>query len=141
MTCFSRRHALCVAVALASGVGACGSVEPVFPHDTSNETGAADDGCDASDTFATAGGGTADTSGSTGGSEPAPDGCESTSGECMPGLESCPCTSGGACNAGLMCISDVCVQEECPIGLEGCPCTQGGGCDPDLTCVDDVCSA
>jgi len=139
MTCFRRRHALGLAAVLAG----CGNVEPVFPLDTSPTTvatGTGSEGCtpEPGDTGA---GGTADTTGSTGASDPMFDGCESsTTSECMPGAEGCPCFSGGACDAGLMCISEVCVQMECPLGTVGCPCTQGGGCDPDLTCVDDVCS-
>ncbi len=35
----------------------------------------------------------------------------SETGECPVGSESCPCTAGGSCDAGLMCSSDVCVPE------------------------------
>jgi hypothetical protein len=133
MTCFRRRHALALAVALV----ACGSVEPVFPV-TTLQTGS--EGCTPADDDSADAGGTADTSGTTGASAPAPDGCDSSTGACVPGEESCPCTSGGACDLGLMCISEVCVQDECPIGTAGCPCTQGGGCDPDLSCVADLCT-
>ena len=141
MTCFRRRHAFVLAAALA---GACGNVEPVFPIDTSAATeGTGSEGCtpDPSDASASAeSGGSADTSGGTGGSDPAPDHCESSTGECVAGAEGCPCTEGDSCDRGLTCISEVCVFIECPIGISGCPCTQGGGCDPDLTCIDDVCS-
>lgn len=67
-------------------------------------------------------------------------GCaDSSTGECILGDEGCPCTPGGACNEGLMCISEVCVGMACPVGADGCPCTPGGGCDPELMCMDDVC--
>jgi hypothetical protein len=143
MACFRGRHTLALAVALG---WACGTVEPVFPLQPTAGTGSDSDACTPQESDASASsGGAADTTGSTGGDAPEPrpdadDGCESTSGECVPGAEGCPCTKGDACNPGLMCISEVCVQDECPIGTDGCPCTQGGGCDPDLTCVDDVCS-
>lgn len=60
---------------------------------------------------------------------------------CVDGREGCPCTVGGACDPGLMCLSNVCVDVGggCPVGSEGCPCTMGGGCDPELQCIDMVC--
>jgi hypothetical protein len=35
---------------------------------------------------------------------------EATEGECPVGSEACPCTPGGACDAGLVCLSNVCVM-------------------------------
>ena len=66
----------------------------------------------------------------------------SSDGPCIDGREGCPCTPGGACDPGLMCLSDLCVDVsgECPVGSEGCPCTMGGGCDPGLECIDMACA-
>ncbi|MCA9712707.1 MAG: hypothetical protein KDK70_43160 [Myxococcales bacterium] len=66
---------------------------------------------------------------------------DSTTGPCVDGQEGCPCTPGGACDPGLQCLSDLCVDVggTCPVGSAGCPCTMGGGCDPGLACTDGVC--
>lgn len=135
-------------------VGACGDVEPGDPYATT-----------ASMTMTTTAGGTGSATGEdTGGSEATgsasltdattatvttgadTSGADTTAddtGGCTPGAEGCPCAAGGACDPGLACLSEVCVDPGpiCPIGTVGCPCTQGGTCDPDLTCVSMVCVA
>jgi hypothetical protein len=35
---------------------------------------------------------------------------ETTDESCLVGSEACPCTAGGSCDAGLVCLSDVCVD-------------------------------
>lgn len=76
---------------------------------------------------------------------------------CPVGAEACPCTPGGSCDPGLICLSQVCVAEpatggtsggatlasstssECPVGAGQCPCTPGGSCDAGLVCENDTC--
>ena len=116
-------------VLAVAGLLACGGIDPQGPSTTyttlSSDT---DEACDPSTTGA--------------GDESAGDtGPCSTTDMCTPGIEGCPCTRGGACDPGLSCISEVCVDASCAVGSLGCPCTQGGGCDPELACVDDVCTA
>jgi hypothetical protein len=112
------------AVALAIGVGGCGGVEPTtgYPASTTLATGS-ETGCpSATDT------GSVDTTA-----------CGSTTSSCIPGQVGCPCTEGGSCDDGLMCISEICVSMGCPVGSDGCPCTPGGGCDPELVCMSELC--
>jgi hypothetical protein len=57
---------------------------------------------------------------------------------CPVGSEGCPCTGGGACDAGLVCNAGLCAPG-CAVGSLGCPCTQGGGCDAGLSCAAGEC--
>ncbi|MEM9461875.1 MAG: hypothetical protein AAGF11_47390 [Myxococcota bacterium] len=112
---------LCLALGLGLGLGlGCGDdVKPIGPVTTSQGMTTA--------TAATGADGTAS---------------GSSEGPCVAGQEGCPCTPGGACDPGLMCLSDLCVDVSggCPVGSEGCPCTMGGGCDPGLECIDMACT-
>ncbi|MFO0634611.1 MAG: hypothetical protein U0168_17345 [Nannocystaceae bacterium] len=107
------RHGLLLA-ALATAPLGCGDVEPDHPVTSSagHDAGASGDST-AADT--TAG--------------------------CTPGAEGCACTPGGSCDAGLSCLSMICVDAgmNCPVGTEGCDCTEGGTCDPGLACVSQTC--
>lgn len=58
---------------------------------------------------------------------------------CPVGSLECPCTPGGACDEGLACELEICV-EGCAMGSLGCGCTPGGGCDEGLMCgASDLC--
>lgn len=66
--------------------------------------------------------------------EPAPD--------CLPGAPGCPCTAGGACDAGLVCGGGFCMPQGCTPGTLNCSCDQGT-CAGELDCKTsgsgDVC--
>ncbi len=65
----------------------------------------------------------------------------STGSGCDVGHEGCPCTSGGSCNPGFFCNTNlnICISDACPAGTEECHCTPGGSCDPGLQCLSDFC--
>lgn len=70
----------------------------------------------------------------------------STSGECSPGLESCPCAAPpNECSGNLVCLDDVCARvpvEDDSGGVPPPPTTTGGDTSNDETgtsaCVDDL---
>jgi len=114
--------AVTLGLGLGWGLGACGDeIEPIEPATTTTTSPA--------------------TQGDPSGADETGSGGSSTTGPCEEGSESCPCTPGGACDPGLECLSNLCVDlgGTCPVGSEGCPCTPGGGCDPGLACAEMVC--
>jgi hypothetical protein len=58
--------------------------------------------------------------------------------ECAVGTEGCSCTVGGACDPGLECRSNLCVNA-CTVGNDGCACFPDGSCASGLTCASNVC--
>lgn len=80
------------------------------------------------------------------------DDSEGDEANCPIGSEGCPCTGGGGCDPGLMCIDQVCEGEATSETAEetegetgectevGCECDgEPGSCDPGLICEDGVC--
>jgi hypothetical protein len=55
---------------------------------------------------------------------------------CDVGSESCPCTTGGICNAGLTCASMTCVKLGGTGGTDGGAGGTTGATDPDVACAD-----
>ena len=138
----------CRAFAIASGLtlAAC-AVEPLEPVGTTTTTTVSDTSGDTEVSGVPPGdtepmhrldsSGTSAMSTSTG----TAGGTATDTGACQVGEEGCPCTASGACDPGLQCLSNFCVDlgGTCPIGAEGCPCTQGGACDPGLICASMTC--
>jgi hypothetical protein len=134
-----------LAAILAAGACAIEPVEPIGPPATTT------DGSSSGDGTATGGVATsdpmrgADETGTGTGADTGTGTGTATSGgsggACSVGEEGCPCTPRGACDPGLSCLSEFCVDVGggCPIGAEGCPCTQGGACDVGLQCASQIC--
>lgn len=59
-----------------------------------------------------------------------------TNGECPVGSETCPCTTGGACDPGLMCLSNICVDPNNSTGGGGSG-TGGSGTGGSGDCIPD----
>ncbi len=61
-----------------------------------------------------------------------------TNGECAVGSETCPCTTGGACDPGLLCLSNICVDPNNETGGGGDGSGGGGiGGAGGMDCVPD----
>ncbi len=57
---------------------------------------------------------------------------------CPIGADGCPCSQGGACDPGLACAGDVCVDPGCPVGSLLCACDHGY-CGEGLICDENTC--
>ena len=71
---------------------------------------------------------------------PVDDGGGTTAAECPLGANTCPCTSGGTCDAGLECHAQLqlCYDPGCTPGAERCTCREDG-CDEGLRCNEGLC--
>ncbi|MDP6943550.1 MAG: hypothetical protein QF464_05325, partial [Myxococcota bacterium] len=64
-----------------------------------------------------------------------------TSSPAESGTLSGPCYGNATCNAGLVCVDDVCVGESASDGELGGPCYGNGTCNAELICVDGGCES
>lgn len=64
----------------------------------------------------------------------------STGAGCSVGANMCPCTDGGACDAGLQCHGplQLCYDPGCTPGTDGCTC-DGDECSEGLRCNEGLC--
>lgn len=65
---------------------------------------------------------------------------DTTGSGCSIGANMCPCTDGGACDAGLVCHGplQLCYDPGCTPGTDGCTCDDDA-CDEGLRCNEGLC--